>query len=77
MYTTDSGGLFSLYIQNSVLLTSIYDLELLIRSQIFPTLNPTFYYTNCFVYVLEQYEVPSDKITVIRTYIVSIPYLWF
>ena len=37
-----------------------------------PTLNPTFYYTNYFIYALEQYEVPSDKIVVIRSYLVSI-----
>ena len=53
-------------------LTSRSDLELLIRYRILPTLNPTFYYTNCFVYALEQYGVPSDKITVIRSYLVGI-----
>ena len=35
-------------------------------------MNPTHYYTNYFVYALEQYEIPSDKITVIITYLVSI-----
>ena len=72
MYTVDSIGLFSFYIQKPQSLTSRFDLELLIRYRIFPVLNPTFYYTNYFIYAFEQYEVPSDKITIIRTYLVDI-----
>ena len=39
---------------------------------IFPSLNLRLYYTNCFIYTLEQYGVPSDKIALIRSYLVSI-----
>ena len=42
------------------------------RYRIFPNLNPVFFYTNCFIYALGQYEVPSDKIAIIRSYLVSI-----
>ena len=71
-YTTNIVGLFSLHIPKHQSLTSRSDLELLIRYRIFPTLNPTFYYTNCFIYAPEQYGVPSDKIDVIRSYLVGI-----
>ena len=72
MYTSDFGGSFSFYIPKPQSLASRSDLELSIRYWIFLSLNPVFYYTNCFVYVFEQYGVPSDKITDIISYLVSI-----
>ena len=52
-YTTNIVGLFSFYILKPQSLTSRFDLELLMRYQILPSLNPTFYYINCFIYTLE------------------------
>ena len=73
VYTVDSSGLFTFYISKPQSLTDRYsDLDLLKRYRIFPNLNPTFYYTNYFIYTLKQYKVPSDKITIIRSYLVSI-----
>ena len=71
-YTTNIVGLLSFYIPKLQSLTSRSDLELLVYYRILPTLNPTFYYSNYFIYALEQYGVPSDKIDVIRTYLISI-----
>ena len=72
-YTTNIVGLFSSYIPKPHSLTDRYsDLDLLILRRIFPSLNPTFYYTNCFIYVLEQYGILSDKITFIRNYLIGI-----
>ena len=71
-YTTNIVNLFSFYIPKPQSLTSRSDLKLIICYQILHTLNHTFYYTNCFVYALEQYGVPSDKLDVIRSYLVSI-----
>ena len=72
LYNTCTVGSFSFYIPKLESLTSRFDLDLLIHYRIFLTLNPTFYYTNCFIYALEHYGVPSDKIDVIRSYLVSI-----
>ena len=72
-YTTNIVGLFSFCIPRPQSLTDRYSgLNLLERYRIFPTLNPVFYYTNYFVYTLEQYGVLSDKIVVIRTYLTCI-----
>ena len=71
-YTTNIVDLFSFYISKPQSLTSRSDLDLLICYRIFSSLNPRLYYTNCFVYVLEQYGVPNDKITLIRSYLVDI-----
>ena len=73
VYTIDSGSLFSSYIPRLESLTDIQSvLNLLKYYQIFHSLDPKLYHTNCFVYVLEQYRVPSDKIKVIRSYLVDI-----
>ena len=72
VYTVDSGDLFTFYILKPQLLTSRFDLELLIHYQILLTLNLTLYYSNCFIYTLEQYGVPSNKIAIIRSYLVDI-----
>ena len=52
-YTTSIVGLFKIYIPKPQSITSRSGLELLKCYRIFPTLRPTFYYTNCFVYALE------------------------
>ena len=52
-YITNIVDLFLFYIPKPKLLTSRFDLELLISYQNLPTLNPTFYYTNCFIYTLK------------------------
>ena len=54
-YTTNIVGLYSFHILKPQLLTSRSDLELLRRYRIMSTLNPMFYYSNCFMYTLEQY----------------------
>ena len=69
-YTTNMVGLLSFSTPKLQSLASRSDLELLIRYRIFPSLDPTFYYANCFMYTLEQYGVPSDKIALIRNYLV-------
>ena len=71
-FTTSIVSLFLFYIPKHESLTSRSDLEVLIRYRILLTLNLRLYYTNCFIYALEQYEVPSNKIDVIRIYLVSI-----
>ena len=70
-YTTNIVSLLSFYILKLQSLTSRSDLELLICYQILHSLDPTFYRSNCFIYTHEQYEVPSGKIDVIRSYLVS------
>ena len=65
-------SLFTFYIPKLQSLTSRSDLELIICYQILHTLNHTFYYTNYFIYTLEQYGVPSDKFDAIRSYLVGI-----
>ena len=71
-YTTNIVGLFLFYILKHQSLTSRSDLELLIHYRIFSSFNPTFYYTNCFIYALGQYGVPNDKLDAIRSYLVGI-----
>ena len=71
-YTTNTVGLFLFYIPKSQSLTSRSNLQLLIRYRILSTLNHMFYYTNYFIYAIEQYGIPSDKIDDIRSYLVSI-----
>ena len=72
VYVVGSVGLFSSYILKHQSLTSRSGLELLIHYRILPTLNPTLYYTNCFIYALEQYGFPNDKIVGIRSYLADI-----
>ena len=71
-YTTNIVSLFSFHIPKPQSLTSRFDLDLLMCYRILSTLNPTFYYTNCFVYALERYGVPCDKIATIRSYLIGI-----
>ena len=71
-YITNIVSLFTFYIPKPQSLTPKSDLELLICYRISPTLNPTFYYTKCFIYAFNQYRFPSDKINIIRSYLVSI-----
>ena len=73
VYTVDSDGLFSFYIPNPNLLLDRYSgLERLRRYRIFSNLDLTLYLTNCFVYALKQYGVPSDKLNVIKSFLTGI-----
>ena len=72
VYTTNTVGLFPLYIPKPQSLTYSSDLYLLERYQIFPSLNPELYSTNCFLYALSQYRVSIGKIVVLRPHIANI-----
>ena len=63
--------LFPYYITNLGSLSSIFDLNLLERYQIFSSLNLELYYTNCFLYTLGQYRVSIDKIFALIVHITN------
>ena len=63
MYDINADSLYPYCVSNPKSLSES-NLEQLEQYQIFSSLNPVFYYTNCFIYTLEQQGVPRDKICV-------------
>ena len=67
----NAAGLFPYYIADPLKWTE-RDLMLLDRYQILADLDSELYHSNCFIYAMEQYRVPSDKIEIAKAHVTSV-----